>query len=64
MVKSKELRCPKCHKLLGSFNESGELIIKKPKGEVIFGKDGKNTIECYCGKKVNIKIWDSWSPGR
>lgn len=56
MSKNNELRCPKCNKLLGTFNEEGELRIRKPKGEVTFGKEGKNTIECYCGKKVNIKI--------
>lgn len=64
MVKNGELRCDNCRKLLGRFDENGDLEIVKPKGVVKFKKNGENEIECYCGKKNKIKIWDSWSPGR
>ncbi|MBC2855378.1 hypothetical protein H3N56_02575 [Cetobacterium sp. 2A] len=52
----KELRCEKCLKLLGKFNEKGELVITKPKGIVKLGKEGQNILECLCGKKMNIKL--------
>ncbi len=56
MVKNGELRCNNCHKLLGKFDENGDLEIVKPKGVVKFKKNGENEIECYCGKKNKIKI--------
>ena len=56
MVQNKEFRCNKCRKLLGIFDENGELEIIKPKGVVKLKKNGENEIECYCGKKNKIKI--------
>ena len=64
MVKDRELRCDNCRKLLGKFDETGELEIMKPKWKIKLKKNGENEIECFCGKKNKIKIWDSWSPGR
>lgn len=52
----KELRCEKCLKLLGKFDEKEELEILKPKGKIKFKKNGINVLECFCGKKTEIKI--------
>lgn len=52
----KELRCEKCRKLLGRFDEKGELEIIKPKGKIKLKKNGINELECFCGKKTEIKI--------
>ena len=52
----KELRCKKCLKLLVKFDEKGELEIVKPKGKIKFKKNGVNELECFCGKKTDIKI--------
>lgn len=56
MVINGELRCDNCRKLLGKFNESGELEIVKPKGKIRLKKNGENEIECLCGNKNKIKI--------
>lgn len=56
MKKDKELRCSNCQRLIGKYNQNGEVEILKPKGKIVLGINGNNKVWCLCKTTTNIKV--------